>query len=255
MDADAVLHVVAFAGKLLLESGAETYRVEETMVRIARSFPIDDAQSFVTPTGVMMSITMNGKTSSYIQRVQKRGVDLHKIDRINALSRQLNLTQMSIEDLKEELQHIQQEERYSFFVTIFFSALGAGAFGIFFNGTLNEAIAAFLIGIVVKAVSIWLEKIHTNSFFSNSIAAGITAFLALIYHTLVPSSDLDIIIISSIMLLVPGLAITNAIRDTVAGDFLSGVSRATEAFLIAIAIAVGTGAVMSLWMSIGGILL
>ena len=57
------------------------------------------------------------------------------------------------------------------------------------------------------------------------------------------------------MLLVPGLAITNAIRDTVAGDFLSGLSRAAEAFLIAVAIAVGTGAVISIWLSVGGVLL
>lgn len=255
MDIDALLHVVAYAGRLLLESGAETYRVEETMVRIARSFPVDDAQSFVTPTGVMLSITMDGKTSSYIQRVQDRGVDLHRIDRINALSRRLNENGMTVEELRQELQDIQNEKRYSFLVTAFFSALGAGAFGIFFHGTLLEAAAAFLIGFTVKAVMIFLERIHTNSFFSNSIAAGITAFLALLYHMLLPSSNLDIIIISSIMLLVPGLAITNAIRDTVAGDFLSGISRATEAFLIAIAIAVGTGAVMSIWISFGGVVL
>lgn len=255
MDMDALLHAAVHAGKLLLENGAETYRVEETMVRIVRSFRVDDAQSFVTPTVVMLSITMDGKTGSYIQRVQNRGVDLHKIDRINALSRRLNTQHMSIEELEEELQEIHEEKRYSFFVTVLFSAVGAGAFAVFFEGTLVEAVAAFLIGLVSKTVSIYLESIHTNSFFTNSICAGITAFLALVYHFLIPSSNLDIIIISSIMLLVPGLAITNAIRDTVAGDFLSGLSRAAEAFLIAVAIAVGTGAIISIWLSVGGVLL
>lgn len=255
MNIDALIHVVAYAGRLLLESGAETYRVEETMVRIAQSFPIEEAQSFVTPTGVMLSITMNGKTSSHIQRVQNRGVDLHKIDQVNNLSRKLAVEHMSVEELKAELTLIEQAQRYSFLVTVLFSALGAGAFGIFFKGTMVEAFAAFIIGLVIKALSMYLEKIRTNSFFSNSIAAAVTAFLALLYHSFIPISNLDIIIISSIMLLVPGLAITNAIRDTVAGDFLSGVSRATEAFLIAIAIAVGTGAVMSVWISIGGMIL
>ena len=57
-------------------------------------------------------------------------------------------------------------------------------------------------------------------------------------------------IIGAIMLLVPGLAITNAIRDTMSGDLLSGVTRASEAFLVA----VGTGAVLSFWMTnIGGL--
>lgn len=255
MNIDELLHIVAYAGRVLLESGAETYRVEETMVRIAQSFPIEDAQSFVTPTGVMLSITMDGKTSSYIQRVQIRGVDLHKIDRVNDLSRRLNAQQMTINELKDELNMINEGQRYSFFITVLFSALGAAAFGLFFKGTFVEAFAAFIIGLIIKSVSMALERIRANAFFTNSIAAGITALLALIYHYLVPSSNLDIIIISSIMLLVPGLSITNAIRDTVAGDFLSGISRAAEAFLIAIAIAVGTGAIMSLWLSLGGVVL
>lgn len=49
------------------------------------------------------------------------------------------------------------------------------------------------------------------------------------------------------MLLVPGLIITNAIRDTIAGDLVSGISRAIEAIFIAIAIAVGSGIIIKLW--------
>ena len=63
---------------------------------------------------------------------------------------------------------------------------------------------------------------------------------------------MDTVTISSIMLLVPGLLITNAIRDTIAGDLVSGISRALEAFFIAIAIAVGTGMAFKLWLSLGG---
>ena len=54
------------------------------------------------------------------------------------------------------------------------------------------------------------------------------------------------------MLFVPGLAITNAIRDTIAGDLVSGLTRAAEAFFVAISIAVGTGIVLSLWIALGG---
>ena len=71
-------------------------------------------------------------------------------------------------------------------------------------------------------------------------------------HALCPDTDVDILIISSIMLLVPGLAITNAIRDTVSGDYLSGVARATEAFLVAIAIAAGIGVVLSMSIGLSG---
>ena len=57
------------------------------------------------------------------------------------------------------------------------------------------------------------------------------------------------------MLLVPGLIITNAIRDTIAGDLVSGISRAIEAIFIAIAIAVGSGIVIKIWyMYVGGVI-
>ncbi len=62
-------------------------------------------------------------------------------------------------------------------------------------------------------------------------------------------ANLDKTIIGSIMLLVPGLTITNAIRDTIAGDLLSGITKAAEAFLVAISIAVGTGAILSLFLN------
>ncbi len=92
----------------------------------------------------------------------------------------------------------------------------------------------------------------TEFFFVNAVSAGVAAFIAVFLHLCFQDTDMDIMIISSIMLLVPGLAITNAVRDTVAGDYLSGVARATEAILVAIAIAVGVGFVLSISLRLGG---
>ena len=55
------------------------------------------------------------------------------------------------------------------------------------------------------------------------------------------------------MLLVPGIALTNAIRDLVAGDLLSGVSRAVEAFLVGAALGIGTGFALFILVRFGGI--
>lgn len=254
MDTEYLLNTVGYAGKLLIESGAEIYRVEETMVRLCTSFEgVKDAESFVTPTGLMFSINVHGKTSTKIMRVHSRGVDLHCIDCINALSRQAAQTAFTIEELEKTLQAIAQEPRYPFSVTLFFSALSAGGFAIFFGGTMVEALFAFLIGLLIKWVSWLLERRDLNQFFTNAVAAGVVAVFALLFKYLWPTTDMDIVIISSIMLLVPGLAITNAIRDTVAGDYLSGVSRGVEAFLVAIAIAAGIGLVLSVSLSIGGV--
>lgn len=99
-----------------------------------------------------------------------------------------------------------------------------------------------------------MERNNINAFFQNAVSAGVGAFITLLCVLLSLCDSMDTVMISSIMLLVPGLAITNAIRDTVAGDYVSGLSRGAEAFLTAVAIAVGIGTVLAVWLkTVGGI--
>lgn len=249
-----ILKVATLAGQMILESGGETYRVEETIWRICKIYGAEEADSFVTPTGIMASICHKGEIYSLTKRVQNRTVNLDKIDKVNDLSRSITLKNLSVDEFKKELLLINKGEIYPLPMTIIFSALGAGCFSVLFGGTIKDIFAAFLIGLVIKTLTIICDKLGINLFFSNSICAAVTALLAIILYKLNIASQLNQTIIGAIMLLVPGLAITNAIRDTMSGDLVSGLTRAAEAFLIAISIAVGTGAVLSFWISnFGGI--
>ena len=253
MDMNKLLHVSTYAGRIMLESGAETYRVEETICRICYSFGADEADSFVTPTGIMVSICHDNQTYSLINRVKSRSVDLNKIDRINDLSRALQDDPMDLNDILKLLKEIDNGERYSFPTTVAFAALGAGTFSVLFGGNLNDLLAATLIGFVIKIVTLKFQKLSINEFFINCIGGAIAAALTLTLVVLGFNISIDKTIIGAIMLLVPGLAITNAIRDTIAGDFLAGLTKAAEAFLIAVSIAVGSGAILSFWINtLGG---
>lgn len=249
MDLNKLLNISTLAGKIMLESGAETYRVEETIVRIGLSFGVDDAESFVTPTGIITSLTKDSTTVTLVRRITSRGVDLNKIDLINNLSRQVQAQSMTIDELNTELINISQSDRYSAALTLFSSCVAAGCFALMFGGNIKDFFAAFIIGACIKIVSAVCQKLDINSFFINSLGGGLCAILAIILMKLNICANLDKTIIGSIMLLVPGLTITNAIRDTIAGDLLSGITKAAEAFLVAISIAVGTGAILSLFLN------
>jgi len=252
MECNDLLNVAGYAGKILLESGAEAYRCEETMVKIAQSFDVDEVQAFVMTTGMMLSITHDHHNYAKIIRIQKRGVDLHKIDRINELSRTIKAKHYDINEVMEQLQQIDQEKRYSYSMTLLFSALSALGFALFFQGSIKDALCSFIIGLCIKIAAIGMEQNKINVFFQNALSAGVGAFMSLLCLQFCLCDSLDIVIISSIMLLVPGLAITNAIRDSVAGDYVSGLTRAVEAVLTAVAIAVGIGIVFSIWMNVMG---
>ncbi|MPQ42978.1 threonine/serine exporter family protein [Clostridium tarantellae] len=255
MSIDKILHVATFAGQIILENGGETYRVEETICRICHAYGVHYADSFVTPTGIMVSISdENHYTSTLIKRVKSRTVDLQKIHLVNDLSRSLMVNNLTVDEVYESLVEINRTTRYNNRITILFSALCAAGFAAMFGANFTDCIVSFFVGIAIKIFTLKADALNINSFFINSIGGAIASFLALIFYHFNIGTNIDTIIIGSIMLLVPGLAITNAIRDTIAGDLVSGLTRAAEAFLTAVAIAVGTGIVLSLWISyMGGI--
>lgn len=253
MNMNKILHVATFAGKIMLESGAETYRVEETICRICTSFGVEMTDSFVTPTGIMVSISNNKETLSLIKRVTSRGVDLNKVDQINNLSRVVQSTSTDINEFHEQLKAVNDGDRYSLTITLIFSAICAGIFSMLFGGDIKDLLSSALISGIMKLMNAKFELLSLNEFFINSISSALATTLAILLFSLGIASNVDKTVIGSIMLLVPGLAITNAIRDTIAGDYLAGIIRAAEAALIAVSIAVGTGAILSIWINtLGG---
>lgn len=256
MNINKVLSTASFAGQIILESGGETYRVEDTIMRIAKSYGLIDPESYVTPTGIICSASNEkNETISIVKRVKNRSVNLERIDLVNDVSRKLQNEPMDINDLYDELVSISKSRRYPISLDIFCSSFAAAGFSILFGGNMKDFACAFLIGVVIKLLVNFFGSLEINQFFINSICGAVSAFLAIIFSVVIPDTNIDMIIIGSIMLLVPGLSITNAVRDTISGDLVSGLTRAADAFLVAVSIAAGTGIVLSFWSKyLGGVL-
>lgn len=248
MDINKVLHLASEAGRIMLQSGAETYRVEETMIRICNAYNINKAESFVMPTGIMISAESNyDKNMALVKRIRNRTVNLEKISLINDLSRNIKVKGLTMEEFETSLKKIDEIEGYSKKTCIFSSALAAGFFTLVFGGSLLDFMVSLIIGAAIKILCIFLTNLKINDFFVNVAGGATAALIALLCTSIGFGNSKDKIIIGSIMLLVPGLAITNAIRDTISGDLISGVTRAAEAFLVAVGVALGTGAVIKIW--------
>lgn len=248
MRSERIIKLAAEAGKLILESGAETYRVEEIMNRICTDLGLLQADSFVTLTGIMISSTdENGKIISLVKRVRGRSTDLEKVAMINRLSYDIARRQMSIDHVEAKLRKIRTLVKYPKWSNILSSCIIASSYTVMMGGAWNDFLVALLIGGLIRTLSYLLSKVQVNDFFVNVVGGGATSSIALLAASLGLASHPDKIIIGSLMLLVPGLAITNAIRDTISGDLLAGMARATEAFLTAIGIAIGSGMVVKIW--------
>lgn len=246
MEIERLLDVGICAGRMLLESGAEVYRVEETMIRICTGLACtDEVDSYVTSTGIMLSIGYNGQVFSKISRIKNRNVNLHCVARINALSRNIQIQDYSLEEVEQQLNKIEKEPKYSVWMTTLFGGIGAAGFALFFDGGMLEIVISFAIGILIRLLVSLLSMMKMNDFINNVIASMLLAILSIFFKKVFLVIDVNVVVISGIMLLIPGLAFTNAIRDTIAGDYLSGVSRVMETLVCACAIALGVMVVFS----------
>lgn len=252
-DKHTVLHLAADAGRLILENGGETHRVEETMNALCASYGFTDCDSFVTPTGIFLSVSDDeGHTRSIIRRVTHRSIDLNKILRAGRLAESIISKKLTPREVRAELARIEKSPGYPAWLTVPAAAFSAGFFTLLFGGGTADFSVALYTGAAIRAMSLALSSIRLNEFFINVAGGALAAVLALSSGALMPAVRPNAVIIGSIMLLVPGLAITNSIRDTLAGDLLSGLARALESFLIAVAIAAGSGIVLKLWFMLAG---
>lgn len=241
---DLAIDCCLLAGRLMIESGAETYRVEDTMTRMAISQGLIGTQSYITPTGIIFSLGKDGSTR--IMTIRLRITDLERIALVNQISRKLTSLEMTIEEAYEELQRIASANlMFPMLWQIIAASIASGCFLILFEGTWWDVPAAIVAGGFGFIVVTLIHELTLVKFFAEFLAAtvvGFIAFLAVLFNV---GEDLNTIIISGVMPLVPGLLITNAVRDLMAGHFVSGVSKGAEALLTAFAIGAGVALVLS----------
>ncbi|SKC46239.1 threonine/serine exporter family protein [Maledivibacter halophilus] len=246
-----ILRIALYAGEILLKNGAETYRAEDTINIICKSKDLKHVNSFVTPTGIFISDDrLDG--ISFIKRIKDRTIDLSKISEVNNFARKFVAEDMDEEEAIKELRRIDVEKKYNKYARTIFTGLASAFFSLLFGGGIADFIFAFFISMIAIIVNWKIEALSKTSFLANATSGALISFLALVSKNIGLGSSMDMIIVGSIMPLVPGVALTNGLRDFIAGDLIAGTSRVAEAILIAISIAVGVGTILKLWMYIFG---
>lgn len=239
MDAQLLMKTAALAGELMLCSGAETYRVEDTMHHILKTADnLEMAEVLVIMTGITATIKQKDENViSIVKRVNSRSTNMSLIMEVNDISRRYCGEEITLEEAYKELSGLKKNiySRLENRLGVLGICVG---FAIFFGGGIREMLVTLLVGLVLTGCMTIGEKMQFHAFLQDVFGAFGIAVSSLLLSNLV-KVNLDTVIISSIMPMVPGVAITNAVRDTLQGDYLSGSARVLEAFLKAAGIAVG----------------
>lgn len=247
--------VILLAGQLILENGGETYRVEETMVRMALAGGAQMTDVFAIPQGIFCTISDGRETYTRVARIHHRGFNLAKVLEVNRISRQLTEGILTVDLAYSELLKLERlPRRYSTGIHLISGALASGAFSYLLGARLGSVFVAGVTGLIVMIVMDFLQERDVLNFVSVAIAGAVTALANLAVKRLWPGVQFDLAVIGSIMLLVPGISLTTSIRDALSEDLVSASVRGVEAFGVALSIAAGVGAVLTFYLWLGGTL-
>jgi len=234
----APLHL---AGRLILENGGETYRVEETITRMGHAFGFDEVESFAVPSGIFISYRKSdGTIETAVKRVRKRGTDLTRVDAVNAVSRLMEQEKLSCEEVMARLTEIDtRKPKLSKLQLTGAVALSSAGWAVMFGGGGWDMAIAFFVAALVQGLAFLMDQAGMRTFVSTLTGSFLATILPMSFHLLTGLLTVDATVAACLMPMLPGLAMTNAVQDTMRGDMVSGIASATSALLTASMIAAG----------------
>ena len=246
MDYYRILDLAADMGYELSISGAETFRVEDTMSRILASYGIE-SEVFAIPNYLIVSIiAQNGKPITRMRRIGYHGNNLDAVEKLNALSRNICSRHPEPSQAMEWLNTVRRSvPKYGLKMTLLGNFLGASGFAVLFGSGLRDMFLAGVCGILGGLVNRMMDYLRVNPFVSTILSAFVMALGAYALRIFGIAGNVDGVVIGALMILVPGLLFTNAMRDIIYGDTNSGIYRLVQVVLIAFAMAIGTAAALN----------
>lgn len=241
MDRQEVSRIALKAGEILLVNGAETFRIEETVSKICNSYGYL-ADCAALPYGLFLSIGENEDNQvTIMKRVNGQQFDLHKIELINAFSRSLTKEPLEYDDAIERLKTIKSAPNFSTLVQCFAACITGAVYAVFYSGSFWDALAAAIIAFTVFFVKDRVKPSGPFQYIIQIVAGFLIGILSILASVVFPELNSHTITTGAIMILVPGIVLTNGFKDFVFGDFSSGMGKIFEAVLVVSAVAVGVG--------------
>ena len=235
---DEILHELMNMSEQLLLSGADVNRVEDTVSRMGKAYGAKYMDVFVITSNVMVTMAFpDGERLTQTRRIlTPASTDFRRLESLNALSRKCCKNPLPPEELKHEMNRIVPISKTKL---ICGSLIAAASFTVFYGGNVLDMVVSALFALEIIFLQEKLYPYCTNKVVYNLICSFIVGLCIYAVSAVFPMIDTDKVVVGDIMLLIPGMAFANAIRDILVGDTISGILRLTEALLWAGALACG----------------
>ncbi len=235
-----VVDLALWSGTLLMQSGAESERVEETVHHIGTALGANWLDILVSPNVLIITTSSaDGEFRTKVRRIASLGARMDIVDGVNDLSRRIGTDQLDRAQVRAELTRISQLPVYNRWIVVSMVAAACAALSHLVGGDLVVFVVTFIASGVAAFVRQELLKRHFNLFLVVVITAMVATLIAASAVLLDLSPRGQVAISSSVLLLVPGVQLINAAEDIIKGHLVTGLTRGFLGLIISLAIAIG----------------
>ncbi len=237
---DERLTLILDIGEQMMVSGAEVSRVEDSIYRICMAYGADKAEVLSITTSLIVTVYPKEQGSvTQTRRIKGFSSDMNRLDKMNALSRHICERKMDVGEARKEYDSVIAEGRYQWQIRLFAYLLVAFAFSMFFGGDVSDGLVSAIIAIPFFGIDIVWNRFKLNNFLMLFVSSLVGGFLASAFVAMGLAHSVSMVSIGDVMILIPGIILTNSMRDMFGGDTITGVVRFLEAILTAVTIAFG----------------
>ncbi|MGB5417320.1 threonine/serine ThrE exporter family protein [Algibacter sp.] len=225
---------------LLMVSGANTIRINLSVNRFAEALNFKTS-CFISHKSIIMTLYQEDSTLSCtrVKNIPAHAINFSVISDISRASWSAVTENWTLEQISDEIEKIRNVKRYSkLTVLIAVSLAGAGFCNIFKGDYLNMLVAfiSTFIGLLVFQLT---HKVNYNVYmriFLGSLIASLCAGLGIVYNI---GAHPETALATSVLYLVPGVALINSFTDLLNNNIINGLVRITTGLMIVLAITLG----------------
>lgn len=245
MNYNKIVQGILDIGESMLISGAENYRIEDSLYRMCRSYGFVKYDVFVIPSNIQITVeTENGDIITQVRHIENADIDFDQLDYMNNLCRYVCSHTPDEEELQKKYQEVKNRPPQHPAAKYFAGVMGGTGFAVFFGCNFKDAIVAVIVSLMIVVVGKWLEKREGNLFVYNTILSFLSEIIIVLSVRNGFADHPERIMIGIVMLLISGLSTTNGIREILQKDYISGFINIMNSILGAAGIAVGTALAM-----------
>lgn len=245
MNYNKIVQGILDIGESMLISGAENYRIEDSLYRMCRSYGFVKYDVFVIPSNIQITVeTENGDIITQVRHIENADIDFDQLDYMNNLCRYVCSHTPDEEELQKKYQEVKNRPPQHPAAKYFAGIMGGTGFAVFFGCNFKDAIVAVIVSLMIVVVGKWLEKREGNLFVYNTILSFLSEAIIVLSVRNGFADHPERIMIGIVMLLISGLSTTNGIREILQKDYISGFINIMNSILGAAGIAVGTALAM-----------